>query len=231
MAVTSTVGRCAAADKGVWGQRARTVTRRSPPPGTRGRPARQVAGTVPAVAAKRHVALLRGVNVGGKNPVSMAELRAAFEADGHDEVSTYIQSGNVLFSSPRPAKELEVEIESMLEQRFGLPLVVVVRSHRQLRSIVERAPDGFGAEPHRCHSDVLFLRAPLTPRQAMAVVQLRDGVDRAWAGTGVLYFERLSERRTQSRMSRIVATAEYQRMTIRSWSTTTKLLGRLDRAD
>lgn len=48
------------------------------------------------------------------------------------------------------------------------------------------------------------------------------------AGTGVLYFARLSARRTQSRMSRIVGTPEYQRMTIRSWATTTKLLGLLE---
>ena len=62
----------------------------------------------------------------------------------------------------------------------------------------------------------------------MGIVELRDGVDRAWPGSGVVYFERLSERRTQSRMSRIVSTPEYQLMTIRSWSTTTKLLDLLD---
>ena len=62
----------------------------------------------------------------------------------------------------------------------------------------------------------------------MKVVVERDGVDQAWAGTGVLYFARLSERRTQSRMSSIVGTPEYKQMTIRSWSTTTKLLALLD---
>jgi uncharacterized protein (DUF1697 family) len=62
----------------------------------------------------------------------------------------------------------------------------------------------------------------------MRVVDLREGVDQAWPGTGVLYFERLSARRTQSRMGKIVGTPEYKRMTIRSWSTTTKLLDLLD---
>lgn len=100
-------------------------------------------------------------------------------------------------------------------------------AHRQLRSIVAKAPDGF-ADPARLHSDVLFLKAPLTPAQVLAVVKRRDGVDEAWAGTGVVYFRRLSERRTQSRMSTIVGTPEYQRLTIRSWSTTTKLLALLD---
>ena len=63
----------------------------------------------------------------------------------------------------------------------------------------------------------------------MRAVELRDGVDHAWPGTGVIYFARLSERLTQSRMSRIVGTPEYQRMTIRSWNTTTKLLHLLER--
>ena len=180
------------------------------------------------MARTRYVALLRGINVGGKNKVAMADLRTAFEEAGHEAVSTYIQSGNVLFESDRPAGELEQAIEAVLEERYGVPLVVVVRSHRQLRSVVGKAPDGFGQQPDRFHSDVLFLRRPLTPAKAMGVVKLRDEVDQAWTGTGVLYFARLSERRTQSRMSSIVGTPEYQLMTIRSWSTTTKLLALLD---
>jgi uncharacterized protein (DUF1697 family) len=58
-------------------------------------------------------------------------------------------------------------------------------------------------------------------------VRLRDGVDEAWSGDGVLYFQRLSARRTQSRMGAIVGTPEYRLMTIRSWATTTTLLTRL----
>lgn len=157
----------------------------------------------------------------------MPALREAFEAEGYGAVRTYINSGNVLFESDAPRAGLEDDLEAMLERRLGIPLVVVVRSHRQLRSIVEGAPDDF-ADPDRYHSDVLFLRAPLTPKQVLAVVQLRDEVDRAWPGTGVVYFRRLSARRAQSKMSKIVGTDEYQLLTIRSWSTTTKLLALLD---
>jgi uncharacterized protein (DUF1697 family) len=176
----------------------------------------------------RYVALLRGINVGGRNPVAMVDLRAAFEADGHKAVSTFIQSGNVIFESDASRDSLEDDLEAMLERRLGVPLVVVVRSHRQLRNVVDKAPAGFGEEPDAYHSDVIFLKAPLSSQQAMRVVEQRDGVDHAWPGAGVLYFARLSERRAQSRMSRIVGTPEYQRMTIRSWTTTIKLLALLD---
>ena len=181
------------------------------------------------MAAKRYVALLRGVNVGGRNKVAMADVRAGFEGRGYRSVRTYIQSGNVLFESDA-APTLERNIEDMLESRFGVPLVVVVRSHAQLRKVVSRAPAGFGESPDY-HYDAVFLKAPLTGRQVMRVVELREGVDQAWAGDGVVHFRRLSAALTRSRMSRIVARPEYQRMTIRSWSTTTKLLDLLDHAE
>jgi uncharacterized protein (DUF1697 family) len=174
----------------------------------------------------RYVALLRGINVGGRNPVPMADLRAAFEDAGHTAVRTYIQSGNVLFEAG--GRIDEDAVEAVLERRFGVPLVVVLRTERHLRAVVDGAPDGFGQRPQEFHSDVVFLKAPLSSRQAMRVVQLRDGVDQAWPGRGVVYFQRLSARRTASRMSKIVGTPEYKRMTIRSWATTTKLLSLLD---
>lgn len=176
------------------------------------------------------VALLRGINVGGRNKVPMVDLREAFTAAGYTAVTTYIQSGNVLFDAESEAAvdSLEAAIEAMLERRFGLPLVVVVRSHLQLRAVVEDAPAGFGQDPGKYHSDAIFLKAPLASDQAMRVVRLRDGVDQAWPGDGVIYFSRLSERRVQSRMSSIVGTPEYKQMTIRNWSTTTTLLRLLD---
>jgi uncharacterized protein (DUF1697 family) len=95
------------------------------------------------MARARHVALLRGINVGGKNLVPMAALREAFVDAGFEDVSTYIASGNVLFSSTRPAAQLEREIEAAIETRFGRELVVVVRSQRQLRAVVDEAPKDF----------------------------------------------------------------------------------------
>jgi uncharacterized protein (DUF1697 family) len=180
------------------------------------------------MGSSRYVALLRGINVGGRNKVPMTELRSAFEDAGHTDVSTYIQSGNVLFRSSAPRGSLDADIERTLERRFGFPIVVVVRSHAQLRSVIARAPATFGAKPQTYHSDALFLRAPLTAGQVMKIVRVRDGVDRAWPGRGVVYFERLSAERTKSRLSSIMGTPEYANLTIRSWATTTKLLALLD---
>ena len=163
------------------------------------------------------------MNVGGKNVVKMAELRAAVEAMGFDDVATYIASGNLLFSAPRQKQaELAARLESELTKRFGIELRLVLLTEPQLRAAVEGAPRGFGAATDRC--DVIFLRRPLTVKRAFGLLELKEGVDRAWAGKGVLYFARLAEKAAASRMSRIVALPEYKDMTIRSWSTTAKLL-------
>ena len=172
---------------------------------------------------ERYLALLRGINVGGKNLVKMADLRLAVESMGLADVATYIQSGNLLFSAPRQSRdELAARIESELSRRFGLEQKVVLLTQAQLRGVVEGAPVGFGAESQKC--DVIFLRKPLTVRRAFSLVETKEGVDRASAGKGVIYFSRLAARASSSRLSRVVMLPEYQNMTIRSWSTTRKLL-------
>ena len=177
-----------------------------------------------------YVALLRGINVGGNNIVPMPRLRACFEESGFGGVSTYIQSGNVLFeSSTGSAAELTRAVEKALSETFKSDISVVLRSRAQMARIVADAPEGFGSEPAEYRYDVVFLKEPLTPRQAMKDVSLREGVDAATAGKGVLYFSRLTSRVTQSRLNKIASVPAYKQMTIRNWNTTTKLLALLQR--
>jgi uncharacterized protein (DUF1697 family) len=176
----------------------------------------------------RYLALLRGINVGGKNLIKMADLREAFEDAGVTDVSTFIASGNVFFSAPRQRRaDLAAGLESKLSRRFDTDLKVVLLTDAELKSVVEGAPDGFGWKTHRC--DVIFLRKPLTVAKAFSVVDTKEGVDQAWKGKGVLYFARLAARASSSRLSKIATLPEYKNLTIRSWSTTTKLLAQLEK--
>jgi len=86
----------------------------------------------------RYVALLRGVNLAGKNKVPMVELRALFESLGHTQVSTYIQSGNVLFTSARPLKPKS--LETVIHDRFGFPVAVMLRTSQELAGVVDSNP-------------------------------------------------------------------------------------------
>ena len=176
-----------------------------------------------------YVALLRGINVGGNNPVPMAGLRDAFAELGATGVSTYIQSGNVLFDGGRAGHDTWVKrLEAHLAERFGYHARVTLRSHEELRAIVDGAPRGFGQDPHAYRSDVVFLLGPSTAPEVVPQMRARDGVDSMTAGDGVVYFERLIARATQSHLSKVVGTPVYREMTIRNWRTTTTLLRMLD---
>jgi uncharacterized protein (DUF1697 family) len=182
------------------------------------------------MANTQYLALLRGINVGGKNIIKMAHLKACFEASKLENVTTYIQSGNVLFETAEtnPAK-LVKRVESALSKTFSLYQArIVLCSHEKLRQIVSKAPKGFGRQPQKYRYDVIFLREPLTASQAIKSVKTKQGVDEAYIGPDVLYFSRLTARASQSQLARIVVLPVYKDMTIRNWNTVSKILALMD---
>jgi uncharacterized protein (DUF1697 family) len=177
--------------------------------------------------------LLRGINVGGRNKVPMAPLRAMLEELGYSDVSTYIASGNILLRSEQPAATIKERIEAALPRAFTLDselVAVLVLSHDQLRAVVERKPEGFGEQPDTYHSDAIFLMG-IDAATALTAFDPRPDVDRVWPGDGVVYSQRLSAERTKSRLGKIVASPLYRSMTIRSWTTSLALLALLDRLE
>ena len=179
-----------------------------------------------------YVALLRGINVGGNNIIKMTDLKACFESLGFKDVRTYIQSGNVLFRvAGSNQAALTKRIETALSKSFNYKSRVVVRSQKQMQAIVAKAPKGFGSDQDTYRYDVLFLKDPLTAAKAMKSVSMKEGIDEAYAGKGVLYFSRLISKATQSHLNRIASMPVYQSMTIRNWNTTTKLLNMMEAAD
>ena len=174
------------------------------------------------------VALLRGINVGGRNLIRMPELQSAFRDAGYADVRTYIQSGNVLFTTDAVAgPALEADVERVLEERFGTAIMTVVRSRDDLAAVIDAAPPGHGDPDLR--SDVLFLKEPTAaPDLLAALPDLDPDIDRVASGPGVLYFSRVAARAGSSRLTRIIAMPLYKRLTIRNWNTTTRLLALLD---
>ncbi len=171
------------------------------------------------------VALLRGINVGGRNRVRMADLRACFVDAGFDDVRTYIQSGNVVFRSDEPDRQrLRQALEQTLARAFDYDATVELRDRAELQAVVDGAPAGFGSDLGTYRCDVMFLLPPLTPDDALEALTLRDGVDAAWPGPAVVYTTRVVALASKSAISRIASHPTYKRMTIRNWNTTTRLL-------
>jgi len=102
-----------------------------------------------------YVAFLRGVNVGARR-MAMAELRRSSEALGLGGVRTYLQSGNVVFRSPAPATTVRRDLEQRIARDFGFEVTVIVRSHRELRRVVEGNPLADGRrDPSKLHVTLL----------------------------------------------------------------------------
>ena len=117
----------------------------------------------------RWVALLRGVNLGARNKVPMAELRALLEEAGYGNVSTYIASGNVLLEGPRGRSAIAGELERLIAHAFSVDTTAVMRTPKELAAVVAGHP--FGADTSRSH--VVFLAA----RPAAAAVRRLDDSD------------------------------------------------------
>jgi uncharacterized protein (DUF1697 family) len=172
-----------------------------------------------------YVALLRGINVGGKNPLPMKALAEEFVAAGCTHVRTFIQSGNVIFSAP-PGKDesaLAQLLGARLEERFGYTAPLVLRTTEELRAAIDKTPYlAMGAPEETLH--VMFLTA--TPEAAR--VEKLDP-DRSPGDTFVVLGREIYLRLPNG-MARTKLTNAYfdsklgVTSTARNWRTTTKLL-------
>lgn len=115
------------------------------------------------MAMKRFIAFLRGVNISGKNKVPMAELREAVEKAGFQEVRTYLNSGNVVFSGDeREEGSFSKEIEAVIKKRFGLEIPIFVISQETLADILRNAPEWWGKEDKEIYDNLIFIMPPVT---------------------------------------------------------------------
>lgn len=126
-------------------------------------------GTVPTIImTKRYIGLLRGINVGGKNRLPMARLREIFAELGAREVSTYIQSGNVIFTSNAKAATILEQVSERLAAELGLRIPIVLRSADELRRALDAHPYEDRGVPEKFRS-IMFLDRKPTAAQRRAL--------------------------------------------------------------
>jgi uncharacterized protein (DUF1697 family) len=183
---------------------------------------------------RTHVALLRGINVGGHNRVAMADLRDVVEGLGHTDVATYIQSGNVVFTAQgADTSRLAANLERAIAERLGVRPGVVVLSREELAGVVDDNPFPEEKDPKCLHA--ILRQADLTQeeRSALSVAAARarekGGRDEAEVVGRTLFL------RTPDGLGRSVLAEQLNRAgaktgagTARNWATVTKLLALLD---
>ena len=178
----------------------------------------------------RQVVLLRGINLGSRNRVPMAELRAALEEAGFEDVKTYLQSGNVVLSSKAKADQTARQVERLIQERFRLEIAVVGRTGAELARVVSRNPLGdIATDPKRYQ--VSFLEGRLPAASKHKLEEARVDSERfvvhgreiyAWHPAGVARSKLWAA--LAGRGLGVTATA-------RNWTTVTKLLELLETPD
>jgi uncharacterized protein (DUF1697 family) len=171
----------------------------------------------------RYVALLRGVNVGGRTLVRMADLKTCFEELGFGGVSTYIASGNVLFDTGEAdTAELVATIEGAIEQRFDLPVKVVVLGERAYARIVKAIPKawiGDGA----IRANVAFVRPGTDAKDVVRALEPDAAIEEVKAVDGAILWATRRDSLNRSVMRKLIGGAAYKEVTVRNLNTTLKL--------
>lgn len=173
----------------------------------------------------KYIALLRGINVGGKNKVPMNELRQCFESLGFKDVSTYINSGNVIFESDESDEAKLVRLcESAIEKQFRFKVVVAVIAARELIDSMNHAPSWWGLDDEQKHNAIIVI-APMTAKEVMDEVgEAKPEYEKVTASGRIIFWTAQLRTFSRTRYASIVSTKAYQSVTIRNANTTKKLL-------
>jgi uncharacterized protein (DUF1697 family) len=169
-----------------------------------------------------HLALLRGINVGGKNKVGMATLREVVGALGCDDVRTYINSCNVLFRDARSSRTLAPKIERAIEDEFGFPVAVQLRDLPAVRRLLEAIPDDWTNDSEQ-KTDVFFVPGELDKPGLLDSIVHDPEIETVLHAPGAVVWNISRRNQARGNAIRLVRSDLYQRMTIRNINTVRKL--------
>lgn len=172
----------------------------------------------------KYIALLRGVNVGGNNKVSMPELKTAFEEHGFLNVTTYINSGNILFDSDLDKTAVRKQCEELIEESFGQKITVCVILSNELLDAVKNAPTWWNAGADSKHN-VIFVVPPMTPKQICSEVgEVKPKYENVMYYGSVIFWSAPLATFSHTRWSKITKKKTvYEHITIRNANTILKL--------
>lgn len=171
------------------------------------------------------IALLRGINVGGKNKVSMIDLKNCFKNAGFLNIKTYINSGNVIFDSEEQSiTDLSNYCNDILEKKFGFSIGLALINVNTLKEALEHAPDWWGDDPNSKHN-AIFVIQPATAEEIIADAgKIKPEYELLYVYKEIIFWSAPIKTFSRTRWSKIVGTKAYQSITIRNANTTKKLL-------
>ena len=170
----------------------------------------------------KYVALLRGINVGGNNKVDMRQLKLVFEKLGHENVVTYINSGNIVFESTlNNESAIVTEIEKSIEKEFGISIRVIVRTKSNIDLVVSKIKATWQNDSEQ-RTDILFLWDEVNDKKVLQNIVINK-VDVVQYIDGAVIWHFLRKDYNESGMSVFVKNPLYKQVTVRNCNTVRKL--------
>lgn len=174
---------------------------------------------------QKYIALLRGINVGGKNKISMPELKKIFEENGYKDVVTYINSGNVVFSSNHENEdEIRKSCESAIAKQLNLNILVAIISAKDLTSALQNAPTWWDKDTQSKHNAIFIIPPATAPEIIEQVCSAKTEYEQVSYYGQVIFWTAPIQTFSRTRWAKIVGKPAYNSVTIRNSNTTKKLL-------
>ena len=177
---------------------------------------------------KQYIALLRGINISGKNKLPMADLKTGLEGLLYKDVKTYLNSGNVIFSSAEDDTiQLMSQIETMIKKQFGLDIPVLVIKREALEDILCHAPGWWGNDNKEIYDNLIFILPPATFAEIYNVIgEPKKDLERIEHYKDVIFwsFSRKDYQKTNW-WPRTAGAAAAPKLTIRTANTIRKIAG------
>lgn len=169
-----------------------------------------------------YVALLRGINVGGKSRVEMSRLKTVFEDQGCTNVRTYINSGNVVFKTSKDLINVCNKLETAIEHEFGFRVPVIVRSAENIAKLCEAIPPEWVNDTTQ-KTDVMFLWDDIDSPDILRQIDLKSDIENVVYLPGALVWNIGRENVTKGSGIKLIKTDLYKHMTVRNINTVRKL--------
>jgi uncharacterized protein (DUF1697 family) len=171
----------------------------------------------------KYVALLRGINVGGNNRVEMKKLKLTFEGLGFENVKSFINSGNVIFSSDEiNEQKLTQKIEAAIKEDFGIEVKVLLRNLEQIKKLVQDIPETW-VNNSEMKCDAMFLWPEIDKKEVLKELPFNPELEDVKYVPGAVLWKIDREKASKSKMFKIVGTKVFKQMTVRNPNTVRKI--------
>ena len=172
----------------------------------------------------KYRALLRGINVGGNHKVEMKKLKTLFEALGCINVSTYINSGNVIFESKENQKNILKKVEDGLKQEFGFEIPILIKTEKEMKKIADSIPDNWQNDSAQ-RTDVAYLFPEIDSTKILDELPVKKEFIEVRYIKGAIYWNVKRENVYKSQLAKLISHKLYKSMTVRNVNTARYLAG------